>query len=110
MKDHSKSHEMVSCEINGQKLKVKKGTSIIEAFKQREQDICHYCWHPGLSVAGVCRLCMVEIEGLNKLQIACNTKVQEGMKICNTSPKVKNGCSMGLGISLNQSSFGLSYL
>lgn len=96
MKNHSQPNEMISCEINGQKIQVKKGTSVIEAFKRMEQDICHYCWHPGLSVAGVCRLCMVEIEGLNKLQIACNTEVRDGMKISNTSPKVKTAVRWGL--------------
>ena len=87
---------MIKCEINGQKLKVKEGTSIIEVFKKLDQDICHYCWHPGLSVAGVCRLCMVEIEGNDKLQIACNTKVQEGMIINNKSEKVETVVRWGL--------------
>ena len=87
---------MISCEINNQKLKVQEGTRIIEAFKKLDQDICHYCWHPGLSVAGVCRLCMVEIEGMGKLQIACNTKIQEGMIISNQSEKVKTAVRWGL--------------
>ncbi|MCY4321756.1 MAG: 2Fe-2S iron-sulfur cluster-binding protein, partial [Bdellovibrionaceae bacterium] len=90
------SKKLISCKINDQSLQVKEGTSIIEAFKQLEQDICHYCWHPGLSVAGVCRLCMVEIEGQAKLQIACNTKVEEGMKINNQAEKVKETVRWGL--------------
>ena len=90
------SEKMIQCEINSQKLKVKEGTSIIEAFKKLDQDICHYCWHPGLSVAGVCRLCMVEIEGQNKLQIACNINIQEGMVISNQSDKVKEAVRWGL--------------
>ena len=88
--------KLLSCEINGHTVKVPEGSSVIEAFKQLEQDICHYCWHPGLSVAGVCRLCMVEIEGQGKLQIACNTKVQEGMKISNQSEKVQTAVRWGL--------------
>lgn len=88
--------KLIQCEINGKKLKVKEGTSVIEAFKKLDQDICHYCWHPGLSVAGACRLCMVEIEGNPKLQIACNTKVQEGMLISNQSDKVKEAVRWGL--------------
>ena len=90
------SKKLISCEINGHKIQVKEGTSVIEAFKKLQQDICHYCWHPGLSVAGVCRLCMVEIEGQPKLEIACNTKVQEGMKISNQSEKVKTAVRWGL--------------
>jgi len=90
------SGKMIKCEINGQSIRVKEGTSVIEAFKELGQDICHYCWHPGLSVAGVCRLCMVDIEGMNKLQIACNTKVQDGMVASNQSDKVKEAVRWGL--------------
>ena len=104
------SNKMLNCEINGQKVKVKESTSVIEAFKNLNQDICHYCWHPGLSVAGVCRLCMVDIEGMGKLQIACNTKIQDGMVISNQTEKVKEAVRWGSGVSFNQSSFGLSDL
>lgn len=90
------SEKMIQCEINGKKIKVREGTSVIEAFKKLNQDICHYCWHPGLSVAGVCRLCMVDIEGMNKLQIACNTKVREGMVISNKTEKVETAVRWGL--------------
>ena len=91
---------MIKCEINGQNLEVPQGTSIIEAFKKLELDIAHYCWHPGLSVAGVCRLCMVDIEGIPKLQIACNTEVKEGMKISNRSQKVRQAVHWGLEFHL----------
>ena len=94
------SAKKITCEINGHKLEVPKGTSIIEAFKTTQQDIAHYCWHPGLSVAGVCRLCMVDIEGIPKLQIACNTEVKEGMKVSNQSEKVKDAVRWGLEFHL----------
>ena len=73
--------------INGKEVEVKEGTSIIEAMQQSGDRIAHYCWHPGLSVAGVCRLCMVEIEGNPRVQIACNTMVTEGMKVNSTRIK-----------------------
>lgn len=92
--------ETVTCKINGQEVEVLKGTSIIEAYGQIEQDIAHYCWHPGLSIAGVCRLCVVEIEGNPKLQIACNTTVQEGMVISNESPQVEEAVRWGLDFHL----------
>lgn len=91
---------MPKCTINGKEIEVPQGTSIIQAFKMMEQDICHYCWHEGLSVAGVCRLCMVEIEGMPKLQIACNTEVKEGMVINNNSEKVKDTVQWGLDFHL----------
>ncbi|MAE75180.1 MAG: NADH dehydrogenase subunit [Bdellovibrionaceae bacterium] len=91
---------MLKCKINGQDVEVAEGSSIIEAFKATGQDIAHYCWHPGLSVAGVCRLCMVEIEGNPRLQIACNTQVQEGMVINNNSDKIKDAVKWGLDFHL----------
>ncbi len=94
------SDKIIKCEINNQQVEVKEGTSIIQAFKNLDQPIAHYCWHPGLSVAGVCRLCMVEIEGTPKLQIACNTEIKAGMKISNQSEKVKSAVRWGLEFHL----------
>ncbi len=91
---------MPKCTINGQTIEVAQGTTIIEAFKKLEDDIAHYCWHPGLSIAGVCRLCMVDIEGIPKLQIACNTEVKDGMVINNNSEKVKEAVRWGLDFHL----------
>ncbi len=94
------SDKTIKCEINGQPVEVKTGASIIHAFKKLDQPIAHYCWHPGLSVAGVCRLCMVDIEGIPKLQIACNIEAKEGMKISNQSEKVKSAVRWGLEFHL----------
>lgn len=91
---------MVKCSINGKAVEVEKGTTIIEAFKKLEKDIAHYCWHPGLSIAGVCRLCMVKIEGVPKLQIACNTEVREGMIVSNEDEEVKKTVQWGLDFHL----------
>lgn len=94
------SDTKVKCTINGTELEVKPGTTIIQAMTENSQRIAHYCWHPGLSIAGVCRLCMVEIEGNPRVQIACNTVVTEGMKINNTSEKVKDAVKWGLDFHL----------
>lgn len=93
-------NETIKCTINGKEIEVKEGTTIIEAFHQNKMDIAHYCWHPGLSVAGVCRLCMVEIEGNPRLQIACNTVVTNGMVVNNNSEKVKDAVKWGLDFHL----------
>lgn len=90
----------IKCTINGVELEVKVGTTIIEAMYNNNQRIAHYCWHPGLSIAGVCRLCMVEIEGNPRLQIACNTVIAEGMKVNNTSAKVIEATKWGLDFHL----------
>ncbi len=91
---------MLKCTINGKELEVKPGTTIIEAMYKDEQNIAHYCWHPGLSVAGVCRLCMVEIKGNPRVQIACNTQITEGMEVNNTSAMVKDAVKWGLDFHL----------
>lgn len=91
---------MLKCTINGKEVQVKPGSTIIEAYMTAKENIAHYCWHPGLSIAGVCRMCMVEIEGNPRLQIACNTTVAEGMKINNTSVKVKESVEWTLGFHL----------
>lgn len=92
--------KIIKCTINGVELEVKAGVTIIQAMFDNQQKIAHYCWHPGLSIAGVCRLCMVEIEGNPRLQIACNTTVNEGMKINNTSAKVIEATKWGLDFHL----------
>jgi NADH-quinone oxidoreductase subunit G len=91
---------MPKCTINGVEVEVAPGKTIIEAMTENNQRIAHYCWHPGLSIAGVCRLCMVEIEGNPRVQIACNTVITEGMKINNTSEKVKDAVKWGLDFHL----------
>lgn len=91
---------MPKCTINGQEVEVKEGATIMEAFYKMDEPIAHYCYHPGLSVAGVCRLCIVDIEGNPRPQIACNTVVTEGMKITNQSEKIKDGVKWVLDFHL----------
>ena len=92
--------DMVKLTINGKGVEVPEGTTVIEAYKMLKEDIAHYCWHPGLSVAGVCRLCMVEIEGQSKPQVACNTLVQEGMVVRNDSEMIQKTVRWGLDFHL----------
>jgi NADH-quinone oxidoreductase subunit G len=74
--------------IDGKEVATTKGTTVIAAAAEVGVAIPHYCYHPKLSIAGNCRMCMVEIEKMPKLQIACNTQVAEGMSILTQSPKV----------------------
>jgi NADH-quinone oxidoreductase subunit G len=75
--------------IDGREVEVPAGTNLIEAAKCLGTEIPHFCYHGGLSVAGNCRMCLVEIEKSPKLQIACNTPAAEGMVVSTTSEKVK---------------------
>ncbi len=82
--------ELVTCTIDGVEVSVPKGTTILEAAKQAGVLVPHYCYHPGLPVAGVCRMCLVEVEGVPKLQIGCATSVADGQTILvNESPQAK---------------------
>jgi NADH-quinone oxidoreductase subunit G len=71
----------ITLTIDGVPVTVPAGTLVIEAAKQAGVLVPHYCYHPGLPVAGVCRMCLVEIEKAPKLQIACATQVAEGMVV-----------------------------
>ncbi len=83
--------ELINLTIDGAPVSVPKGTLVIEAAKQAGVLVPHYCYHPGLPVAGVCRMCLVEIEKAPKLQIACATQVAEGMVVRTQSPQAKQG-------------------
>ena len=85
---------MPTFSVDGQEIEFAEGRSILEALDDagvlmQGVDVPHYCWHPKLPVDGSCRLCQVEVEGMPKLQIACNTPVQDGMVVHTSSPEVK---------------------
>ncbi len=80
---------MPKIEIDGREITVEDGLNLIQAAERLGIEVPHYCYHPGLSISGNCRMCLVEIEKMPKLQIACNTKVSEGMVVKTTSPKAK---------------------
>ncbi len=75
--------------INGRELEVEPGTTVIRAAEKAGIFVPHYCYHAGLSIAGNCRMCLVEIEKMPKLAIACSTVAAEGMVVRTDSPKVK---------------------
>jgi NADH-quinone oxidoreductase subunit G len=76
--------------INGKEIEVPAGTNLIEAARAAGVEVPHYCYHPGLSIAGQCRLCMVDIDKVPRPQIACNTQVADGMVVETETPRVKD--------------------
>ena len=76
--------------INDQQYEVNAGVTIIQAATQLGITIPHFCWHPQLSVAGNCRMCLVEVEKMPKLVIACSTTIADGMVVKTNTPKVVN--------------------
>ena len=75
--------------IDGKEIEVEAGTNLIEAARRLGIEIPHYCYHPGLSIAGQCRLCMVDIEKTPRPTIACNTQAVDGMVVHTQSERVK---------------------
>jgi NADH-quinone oxidoreductase subunit G len=80
--------DTVKLTIDGHEITVTKGKTVIEAAADEGISIPHYCYHPKLTIAGNCRMCLVEIEKMPKLQIACNTQATEGMVVRTQSQKV----------------------
>ncbi len=73
--------------IDGREIEFKQGQTIIEAAADNGITIPHFCWHPKLSVSGNCRMCLVEVEQMPKLVIACSTVASEGMVVHTKSEK-----------------------
>ncbi len=67
--------------IDGREVEVPPGTTVLEAARGLGKDVPHYCWHPGLSVAGNCRICLVEVQGMRGTQISCNLPCADGMVV-----------------------------
>ena len=82
---------MPSLSIDGREVSVPQGTTVIQAAEKLGIFIPRYCYHPGLSIAGNCRICLVEVEKIPKLQIACNAYVTEGMVVHTKSEKAEDG-------------------
>jgi NADH-quinone oxidoreductase subunit G len=78
---------MPKCTIDGKEIEVADGTTVIQAAEELGIRIPRFCWHPDLPVDGNCRMCQVEIEGVPKLQIACNTAVRDGMVVYTNSER-----------------------
>jgi len=71
-------------------VEVPDGTNMIEAAKLAGIEIPHFCYHPRFTVVGQCRMCLVEIEGMPKIQAACTTPVKDGMVVKTGSAKTKD--------------------
>lgn len=67
--------------VDGRTVETLQGSTLLQVMLDAGLDIPHYCYHPRLSIDGSCRLCSVKIEGMPKLQIACNTTVRDGMVV-----------------------------
>ncbi len=80
----------VKITIDGTQLEVDNKKTIIEAARENRISIPHFCWHEKLTPAGNCRICLVEVEKMPKLAIACMTQVAEGMVVNTKNDRVIN--------------------
>ncbi len=78
----------VSLTVDGKQLTAPAGTLLIDACKQAGIEIPAFCYYPGLSLQGACRMCVVRVEKMPKLQTACTTPIAEGMVVTTESPEI----------------------
>lgn len=82
---------MVNVLVDGRHTVVKQGVNLIEAARTVDVEIPYYCYHPRLSIAGQCRMCMVETSAQpGRLVPGCHVRVSEGLHIITTTPAVKD--------------------
>lgn len=80
---------MIKIFLDNEPFETQPGLTILKAAEQAGISIPHLCYHPAFPPEGSCRICLVEIEGLPKLELACSTVVRDGMKISTQSPRVR---------------------
>ncbi|MFZ3266740.1 MAG: NADH-quinone oxidoreductase subunit NuoG [Terriglobales bacterium] len=79
----------VNLTVDGKKVTAPAGTLLIEACKSAGIEVPSFCYYPGLSLQGACRMCVVKVEKMPKLQTACTTVVSEGMIVATDSDEVR---------------------
>jgi NADH-quinone oxidoreductase subunit G len=81
----------ITFEIDGREVRAPEGTMLVDAAKYGDVEIPYFCYEPKLGQpVGACRMCLVEIEGIPKLQTSCSTAVRDGMVVVTTSDRVKH--------------------
>ena len=93
---------MVNFKINDRELSAAKGTTILAAAEKAGIPIPHLCFLKDINEIAACRMCVVEIEGTDRLVPACNTEVLEGMVIQTNSPRVRQARKTNLRLILSQ--------
>lgn len=79
----------INLTIDGNKVSVPEGTTIMEAAEQLGIHIPRLCYHPDLSLAGSCRVCIVDVKGMGFYMASCSVAVWEGMEVQTNSPEIR---------------------
>lgn len=85
--------------INGSKVEAKDGMTILQAALDAGVYIPHLCYHPDLEPAGICRLCIVEVEG-NGIVASCQAQIEDGMRVWTETPIVQRARQIALELLL----------
>ncbi len=80
--------DTVTLTIDGRQVTAEKGKTVLQAAIESGIRIPYYCYHPGLGIDGSCRVCIVKVEKMPKLQTSCSTTVAEGMVVSTQTPDV----------------------
>jgi NADH-quinone oxidoreductase subunit G len=80
--------DTVTLTIDGRQVTVEKGKTVLQAAIEAGISVPYYCYHPGISVDGSCRVCIVKIEKMPKLQTSCSMVCTEGMVVSTRDPEV----------------------
>jgi NADH-quinone oxidoreductase subunit G len=80
--------ETVTLTIDGRQVTVEKGKTVLQAAIENGIEVPYYCYHPGIGIDGSCRVCIVKIEKMPKLQTSCSTVCTEGMVVSTDAPDV----------------------
>ncbi len=81
---------MPTFKIDGIEITAAPGTTVLQAALANGIEIPHYCYHPALTIAGSCRMCLVEIDNSPKLVLSCATEVKDGMEVRTQTDQVKD--------------------
>src|SRR3954451_19023509 len=83
--------KLVTFEVDGREVTAPEGMMLVDAAKEGDVEIPYFCYEPRLGQpVGACRMCLVEIEGIPKLQTSCSTPIKDGMVVTTTSDRVKH--------------------
>ena len=93
---------MVTLTIDGRTVTVPEGTTILEAARSVHLDIPSLCYLKGINEIGACRICIVEVEGYERLVPSCDNAVAEGMVVYTNSPRVREARRVNLRLLLSQ--------
>ncbi|HEV8345460.1 MAG TPA: 2Fe-2S iron-sulfur cluster-binding protein, partial [Vicinamibacterales bacterium] len=77
--------------IDGRPITVDKGKTVLQAAIENGISVPYYCYHPGIGIDGSCRVCIVKIEKMPKLQTSCSTICADGMVVSTRTPDVVEG-------------------